>query len=489
MSLTRQIFASSAQLTLANALARGLGIISLPLLTHWLSPDAYGQAALASTLISLVSVIALMGMDMSYARTFLSREVPNASSVEVYCWRFALLAAIVAGLVAAFAWLMHVARDQSALSEMAGWVLVGTTGSLVLAMAQTRSRLHGRHGRLALAVALGGVVATGITLCVAKWWLPDERALASGYVVAYLLPTCIMGFPSVSRLKRPSGLSPAARKSVFLVGAPGVVTAPMYWILSSSDRWFLQVSTDASTVGVYAVACTFGQLGMMVNSALLAIWLPEATRLHESNDSVTAAAMIGGLISRLILAMVVVWVGVAVLGGDLLRWLSDGNFHRGADVVPWIASAVFFYGCYHVVNTGLFLGRRLKLSAAVWAVVGGASLCANSVLVPRFGMLAAAGVQCATFGVLAAMVLAFSQKHHPVPLPFKRLTLALGIAVSGLVIGVKIPQAIDLATAVQKVAFVGAISLLVVATLAPDIWCKGTRIILSRIAPGRGLPK
>jgi len=109
-----------------------------------------------------------------------------------------------------------------------------------------------------------------------------------------------------------------------LVGLPGVITAPVYWILSSLDRWFLQASADSATVGVYAVACTFGQLGLMVNSALLAIWLPEATRLHESGVE-DSDRQLAKLITRLILLMAVVCLGASILGGDLLRRIGTLN--------------------------------------------------------------------------------------------------------------------------------------------------------------------
>ena len=239
MSLTRHILTSSAQLTLANGLARALGIISLPLLTHWLAPAAYGQAALAGTLISLMSVIGLMGMDMSYSRSFLSRQPPNGEAVETLLWRLAVIAALATGAVAGVIWLLHAHDDTQAKPDLAVLVFFGVAGSLLMAMAQTRSRLHNRYRRLAVAVAAGGVSATAATLLLASRVVADERALVAGYVVAYLLPLAIMGMPVWRQLRASSGLTPTARRAVFLVGLPGVITSPMFWVISSSDRWFL----------------------------------------------------------------------------------------------------------------------------------------------------------------------------------------------------------------------------------------------------------
>lgn len=486
MSLTRHILTSSAQLTVANALARALGIISLPLLTRWLTPAAYGEAALASTLISLLSVIGLMGMDMSYSRSFLSRTPPNGSQAEAFCWRFATVAALVTGIAAAIVWLMHAWSAPHSMPGLMALVFVGASGSLLLAMAQTRSRLHNRHARLAGAVAIGGIAATAITLAIARWWGADERALVAGYVTAYVLPIFILGVPGWQQMRAPSGLEPGTRRAVFLVGLPGVVTAPMYWILSSSDRWFLQVSADSATVGVYAVACTFGQLGMMVNSALLAIWLPEATRLHESVDADGSRARLGVLIVRLVAIMMLVWVGVGLLGGDLLRLLSQERFHRGASVVPWIASAVFFYGCYHVANTGLFLGRRLNVSALVWATVGVLSLAANGLLVPRYGMMAAALVQAVTFALLAIVVLALSQREHPIHLPYARMAWAIAIAVAALALGFRLPDGSTWEMAACRLAISFAAWGGILLLLLPEVPVQAMRALGLRFASHRG---
>lgn len=437
----------------ANASARALGVFSMSLLTLWLTPAAYGQAALASTLISLIAVVWLMGLDMSYSRSFLSRTPPNSVPAETFCWRAAGVAALAAGVTAALAWLAHAAADRSALRSMAPLMFAGAAGSVLLAMAQTRSRLHNRHARLAVAVTLGGVCATGISLLLAWRPLPDERALLAGYVAAYLVPILVMGMPGFGQLRQPSGLDATARKAVFLVGLPGIVTAPVYWVVASADRWFLQAYTDASVVGIYSVACTFGLLGMMVNSALLAIWLPEVTRVHESglpdSDQQLARLMV-----RLMALMAIVCVGVSAFGPDLLRWLTASQFHVAASLVPVLAVGVFCYGCYHLANTNLYLHRGLGIGARILGISAVLSLLANLALVPHFGMMAAAAVQCLSFAGMAWMVFVVAQRRHPLPLPGMRIVAGVALLAAAIVMVGALAPITDLRTALVKCALV-----------------------------------
>ena len=184
------------------------------------------------------------------------------------------------------------------------------------------------------------------------------------------------------------------------IGLAGVVTAPMYWLLSSSDRWFLQHYHGAEAVGVYSIGYSVAIVGMMVNTAVMAVWLPEAAREYEE-DPARAQVTLGRLMSRLAAAMAVIWLAVAAAGGDIVRWLANERFHAAADYVPYIAGGVFFYGVLRLANTGLLLAKQLNW-AALWWLAGGV-VCAllNLALVPRFGGVGAAITQCVSFAFIA----------------------------------------------------------------------------------------
>jgi O-antigen/teichoic acid export membrane protein len=162
----------------------------------------------------------------------------------------------------------------------------------------------------------------------------------------------------------------------------------------------------------------------MINSALIAIWLPEATRLHESDTERTEQDL-GRLMAQLVLVMALIWFGIVAVGGEVLRLLTDPRFHSASIYLPWIAGGVFFYGCYHLAKTGLFLSRSLKWSAVFAAAVGAFSLLANIIFIPEYGANAAAIVRCLSFALLASVVFWVAQSKHNIPLPMGRLAVAM----------------------------------------------------------------
>jgi O-antigen/teichoic acid export membrane protein len=172
---------------------------------------------------------------------------------------------------------------------------------------------------------------------------------------------------------------------------------------------------------------------MMVNTAVMSVWGPEASREYERGPA-QAKISLGRLMSRLIGAMALIWLVAASAGGDMVRWLANERFHDAADVVPFIAGGVFFYGAAQLAMYGLVLVKKLKWAAAWWFVGGFFCAACNFVLVPRFGGLGAAMTQTLSFAVIFAGILAVSQLKYSLELRWVRLLGAIAlIAAAGAV--------------------------------------------------------
>lgn len=428
MSLSRRLVSGTVQLTASSVLVKLMSVVTLPILTVLLSPKAYGGAALATTLMSLVSVVALAGIDMSYARAYPGYGAIPRSSVEGFTWRFALGASVLAGVVAALAW-RYLLADQVAVGRyLAPFIGVGVVLSVGSTMSKTRARLKGQYGRLSVATLLGGLISIGISLGVAWWWRQDELPLVLALLLTSLVPWAVLGQPAVRQLLTPSGLATTQQRDLLKIGLAGVVTAPMYWFLSSADRWFLGYFLDPDTVGIYSVAYNLAALGAMANAAILAVWLPEAAREYE-RDPEAARIELGRLMSRLIAGAAVIWLAVTAAGGDMVRLLADERFHEAGNYVGWIAGGVFFYGVMQFGSVGLLLSRRLSL-AIVWWVLGGV-LCVllNLLLIPALGGLGAAITQAATFAFVAGGILGTSQRIYAMQLEWKASLRAAALVV------------------------------------------------------------
>jgi O-antigen/teichoic acid export membrane protein len=431
MTLFRRIALATARITLSNVVVRLLSLISMPILTRLLSTSAYGAAAMAGTVISLVSVIALAGMDMSYMRAYSSNSSHTPEAVEDFSWRFTVIAGIVAGACVVAGWPLFAA--WVALPRYLGWMVgAGTLLCMLSQMAQTRARLNERYGGMSTAIVVSGVISAVASIGIAFLWRRDEMALVMPMIVGYAITVLMLGTPTLSRLRKESGLNKSTRNSIILIGLAGIVTAPAFWVLSSSDRWFIGYFDSVASAGIYSVAYSIATMGMMVNIAIGAVWTPEVTRAYDS-DPEHARVYLGAIAEWAVAGLACVWMAVTAAGGDIIRLLAAPAFHSAARLVPYIAAGVFFNGLIHLANASLLVKKRLTWGMWWWIAGSASCIGLNFLLVPAWGIFGAAVTQAICFAIIAGGVAVGARRAYPLALNAWRLAMLLtGVLAAGI---------------------------------------------------------
>lgn len=423
-----RIFKGAGAIAFGNVAIRLLALLTMPILTRILSPSAYGTAALLGTAISLATVIGLGGLDVSYARAYFAREGLRGVDAEREVWRLGLRLALSAALLASVGWIFLAPKPWANSWKLASWVFFGVGFSFLATLAQVHARLRGKYTHLALALFLAGCLGAFASLALALSGVSDERPLLVSVLIGYAIPMLMLGMDGLRlAVGRSAGGSPDLWPMV-KVGLAGVLTAPLYWLVSSSDRWFLAAFQNASDVGIYSLGYSVASLGLVVNVAVGSVWLPECARLHAEGDP-GALGRAGGLAAKVGMALLVTWAAVAAGGGDAIRFLAGPAFHGAAQVVPWIAAAVLANGWLQVANAGLILEGRLYLVLIPWVTGGLLCVVLNVALVPRWGIRGAAITQAISFFVIAAGTWVMAQRAHPMQLPWGRLGLVCGLVV------------------------------------------------------------
>ena len=419
MNQGRKIVSATMLLTFSNLSVRLLSLFTLPILTRLLPPEAFGSASIAMSMMALLSVFALAGMDMSYARSHFATQGPSGPAAERFAWRHAIATSVLMGGLGGLGWL--VASHWLDLSPGLGVLVgIGVVVSVLNIMALVRARLGGHYRRMAASIFASGVLTAGATITMAMFWRQDGSVIMFGILAGQLLVMIVVGIPAPKMLWHPSGLAPQERRAVLAIGLAGVITAPLYWVLTSLDRWFLGAIDGAATVGIYSVAYNVGALGVMVNTAVAAVWLPEAVKLFEA-DRQAAPARLGVLAEGLTIGLAVVWLAVTAAGGDTLRLLTPPEYHAGAIAIPFIAGAVFFNGVLLMVNAGALLTHKLYKTAILMLVGGAVCVALNLVLIPVLGLLGAAIAQAASFSMIAVGVWYNNRRVFPLPNGFGKV--------------------------------------------------------------------
>jgi O-antigen/teichoic acid export membrane protein len=440
----------------------------MPILTRLLAPEAYGTAAMVGTMISLLSVIPLAGLDMSYIRAYPSKLPPSGRSVEVYVWHTALGLGLVTCILAVIAW--GLIAEKLGLPGYLKWLVgAGIILSLANTLAQTRARLNSRYRTMSVAVLASGFLGTAVAIGVAFWWRRDELPLILVMLTGYLIPVLVLGVPAYAQMIEPSGLNAKEKTSIFKIGLAGIVTAPAFWLITSSDRWFLGYFGNQASVGIYSLGYNIAIMGMMVNNSVMLVWTPETARKFEEDPS-HASADLGHVASRLIGGFACVWLAVTAGGGDAIRLLAPPAFHDAAVVIPFLAAGVFFHAISHLWNANLLVMKRLSYAMWWWIAGGVACVLLNLALVPGLGRLGAAFAQTLSYAIVAIGIVIAAQKICPLQIAWQRVALTL-VGIVALAIVMYPPwSAVPILSLLLKLP-VGLLAVVIVLNfLAPELF-------------------
>ena len=479
-SLARTVITGAGLLAMAGGIGRLFSLVSSPILTRVLGPSPYGVVALLGTVTSFATTVALLGVDLSYSRYFLAADPERVHAVERFCWRFAAGTALAASAAAAAAWILGIHRELP--ESLAVMVVLGTFLPAMNVMVTTRQRLIGSYGRIAVSIVVSGGVGVALSILLALIWRPDAWAILVGTAAGLAAGTVVAGLPSFGLFAKKSGLPAAYRWEILRLGLTGVVTAPMFWVMNSADRWIIGGWLGQETLGIYAFSINVGQMGAMLNNAITLTWFPEMLKAYEGSRD-EAAEAIGQMWTRLAVGLLVVWLTVTAAGGDLIQLLASPRFHEGRGYVPWMAGGVFFYGLSGLATTGHAIRMDLRPVAFWWIVAAAANVVLNLFLVRPLGAVGGAVAACVSFALLAAGSMASSQKRFRLPIPWGHLgVLGMFVVVAGAAMAPSWSR-FPLLSLAMKLPMGALFAVFLFRVVAPDWVERAWRRVVSR---GRG---
>jgi O-antigen/teichoic acid export membrane protein len=121
-------------------------------------------------------------------------------------------------------------------------------------------------------------------------------------------------------------------------------------------------------------------------------------------------------------------VGMWLLSRWIVRLLAAPEFFESYEAVGLVATGVMLYALYFVLIVVLGRTGRTEYNFPATAAGAIANVALNLALVPSLGIVGAGIALVASYIVLLALLLLFSQRLFPVPYEWRRLAHALALA-------------------------------------------------------------
>ncbi|MCS1408627.1 MAG: hypothetical protein M2R45_01803 [Verrucomicrobia subdivision 3 bacterium] len=201
-----------------------------------------------------------------------------------------------------------------------------------------------------------------------------------------------------------------------------VVMAMATYSLDWIDRLILGGNYSLREVGIYAFGC---KLGAVIQAAFVnpfgLIWTPVKTQYHGDSN---AREFYKTMLTYYFLfgAMTVIVIGV--FATEILHVIAQRpEYYEAASVLALIAGSYVLNGALNIVDVGVYLNRRVIVTAFGICLAVVLNFGLNLVAIPRWGYQGAAVVRMATFSFFVVFVFLVSQRFYRLDVEWGRLSV------------------------------------------------------------------
>lgn len=430
MSRLRQLGKDSVVYGLGAIMAKGVGFFLLPIYTRIFTTAEYGTIEMLSVIASFLGALLVMGLDSAQSFYFFERrEMGRAAQAEVVSailqWRLTwglgivVVATISAPLLDGFFFGGKLGWEQFAVA------FVGVFFAQMMSQGVEVFRLLYRPWPYVLITAAQSLGAAGLILLLI---LRFDQGIF-GYFLGALLSSLVMtvvGWYLVRDYLDFSRLHSSCWKKLIRFGAPLLPGGISMYVMTASDRWFIQYYRGESELGVYALAAKFALIVALGIETFRKAWWPIAMDAMHSPDGPEVFRVIARMYMGVGVAAVVY---LTFLSRWLVEWLAGPDFRDAWPLVGVLAWQSLFYGVYMVASPGIWKAERTHYSMNLMIGAALVNLALNAWLVPQHGSMGAAIATGLAYFLLVSLSMLVSENLWRVEFPYAVLLLQVAIGV------------------------------------------------------------
>ena len=216
-------------------------------------------------------------------------------------------------------------------------------------------------------------------------------------------------------------------RAMLAYGLPLLGSAGSFFILSLSNRYFLNYMTGPTEVGLFSIADRLANaLNLLIFIPLLT-FLPAAYFEIASRESNTAPGQFARFATQFVAGGALLVSGMLLFADVVIANLFTKAYHESASAVGILAFGYFLFAASDMTKIGLYItGKTLWLPVPV-ACAALANVGLNLALIPILGFVGAALATMASYGILWFIGLRISQRQYPIPYEVRKIVIvALG---------------------------------------------------------------
>ena len=366
-------------------------IILIPILTKNLSVNDYGIWVQVLTTFFLITSIANLGLPYTMVR-FLSTE-KDKDKIQEGFYSMATLTLIISFFVSLCIFIFSKGIAGSLFNNDIGLVKVisiivffGTLNSLFIDFFVAFGQMK-RYSMLLL-------FQTYFSLVLITYFAVSGQGILM-VVIGFLITQIVLFLVMLVVIFHEIGFKVPKFdyiKEYLNFSLPIIPNNLSTWIVESSDRYVIGIILGTMFVAFYAPGYTLGMTILLFFTPLSVILSSILPKHYENGEMKEIMMFINYSLKYFLLVAIPSFFILSLLSKSILMIISTPEIAlNGYLVTPFIAFSSLLFGVYGIIMNLIILEKKTKIIGSIWTIAALISLL-NIILVPVFGILAAAAV-------------------------------------------------------------------------------------------------
>lgn len=413
----------SSILILSNICLKAINFFLLPLYTEYLTPSMIGISDSITTLMGVILPLLTMGLDSAFSAFYFEKDDPDRAEkvFSTLTWTFLVLGCVPLLMMLAAPFLSNLLFGTYEYSYIVNFALISVSFNLWFLTYSLELRLQNKmflYGISNVLVSLSMIILNIIFVAVLQ--LGEASLVLSVMIVHIENLLILLLFVKKKPLKK--WFDKDLLKQMLKFAVPLIPMTLMIWVLSLSDRYILLYYQGDAAVGLYGIGLRFTNLMNVVISAVSIAYTTFAFSSKEDKNSKTHYYYIYSIESFLLLGVA---FSVGLFGKEIINLMTAASYAESYLAIRDLMFSQTFFAMTSIVGYGIFFEKKSVYSLI--AVSAGAllNLGLNFLLIPKYGIVAAALTTLLGYALNYFITLYFSEKLYPCDYGQRRVLISL----------------------------------------------------------------
>ncbi len=208
-------------------------------------------------------------------------------------------------------------------------------------------------------------------------------------------------------------------KRMIHYGAPLVLAGISGFVFTYADRYLINYFLTLSEVGIYTLGY---QIGMVMTVILInptkLIWGPMFLSVKEHSNF---SDFCSKALTYVILIGAFLFLILSLLSKEVIQIISNEEYWRAYKIVPLIALTYFIWSSRPILEVGIALKRKTKITAWYFFIGATINVILNLFLIPLYGIMGAAFATLFAFSLMIAIDYYYNRKYYRIDYEWTRI--------------------------------------------------------------------